>query len=102
MAVQLPLNFAYHQIWHKGSLPFNNAHKILVLITSVQKPPINVHAGVSIADSGRNFGLGLHLHSYFVYASIEGSDESAHLRRLVRAFVARQGNISCAGFGQLL
>ena len=29
------------------------------------------------------FGMHLYLHPYFVYAINEGSDKSAHLRRLV-------------------
>ena len=36
------------------------------------------------------FGLSNHLHPYFVYASSEGSSESAQLRMLATAFVTRQ------------
>ena len=50
----------------------------------------DAHADVSV--SGLNFYLGLNLYPYLVYASSEGSGESAHLRRLTRAFTARQGN----------
>ena len=37
-----------------------------------------------------NFELSLHLHTYFVYVSSEGSDESAHLYRLIWAFIVWQ------------
>ena len=40
-------------------------------------------------DKGLSFGLCLHLHPYFVYTSSDGSGESAHMRRLPRAFTAR-------------
>ena len=40
-----------------------------------QKPTLNAYADVS---SGPNFGLSLHLHPYFVYASSEGAGKSAH------------------------
>ena len=36
-----------------------------------------------------NFGLRLHLHPYFVFTISEGSDESVHMCRLVRAFTSR-------------
>ena len=39
--------------------------------------------------SGLKFGLSLDLHLYFVYASSEGSGESAHMHRLARACAAR-------------
>ena len=39
---------------------------------------------------GLNVHLSLHLHPYFVYASSKGSGETAHLRRLTWALVARQ------------
>ena len=45
-----------------------------------KKPPLNA---VQIYRArGLNFGLSLHLHSYFVYMRSEGSVESAHLHRL--------------------
>ena len=40
--------------------------------------------------SGLNFGLSMHLQPYFVYASSEELGESAHMRRLAWAFVARK------------
>ena len=53
----------------------------LVPIAYAQKPSINAH--VAISSGVRS--LILHLHTYFVYTSSEGSDVSAHLqmRRLV-------------------
>ena len=35
-----------------------------------------------------NFGMGLHSHQFFVYASSKGSDKTVHLHSLVRAFGA--------------
>ena len=43
------------------------------------KPPFNIHADISRVANGLNFGLSLHLHPYFVYASREGTGESAHI-----------------------
>ena len=40
------------------------------------RPTINAHASISSGDRGLNFGLGLHLHPYFVHASREGSGKS--------------------------
>ena len=57
-----------------------------MFIAYAQKPPVNVHAGVS---SGNMFNcyLGVYLHPYFVYASCEGYGENAHLCRLACAFI---------------
>ena len=55
-------------------------------------PVINTHAGVSNGARSLQFGLSLHLHPFFVYASSEDSGESAHMRRLAWIFVARHGN----------
>ena len=51
-----------------------------MFIAYAQKPPVNVHAGVS---SGNTFNcyLGVYLHPNFVYASCEGYGENAHLCR---------------------
>ena len=46
-----------------------------------QKPPLNVHADISSLPRGLNFSLRRHQHPFIVYASSEGSDESAHMRR---------------------
>ena len=50
-------------------------YQTLVLIASVQKPPLNTHADVSSESRGLNFGLHLqmtlHLHSYLEYARKE-------------------------------
>ena len=50
----------------------------LVLIAYAQEPPLNAHAEVSSSARCLNFGLGLHLYPYFMYASSEGSGESVH------------------------
>ena len=64
-----------------------------------QKPIFNAHADVSGWARGLKFSLNLHVHPYFMYVSSKGTDESAHLSRLVWAFVAQQCDstkISCA------
>ena len=38
---------------------------------------------ISSKGRGLNFGLSLHLHPYFVYASSKGSGESAYKSRLI-------------------
>ena len=48
------------------------------------------HADLFIKYRGLNFGPTSHLHPYFAYVSIKGSDKSIHLRRLNRAFVAQK------------
>ena len=53
---------------------------------------------ISSEDRVLNFGLNLHLHLYFVYASIEGSDKSAHIRKLTDPLLLtdlRHWSISC-------
>ena len=57
-------------------------HGISVLIAYAQMLLINAHYVVSSNARGLNFGPRLHLHPYFVYASSEGSGESAHMHRL--------------------
>ena len=47
------------------------AHQVLVLVAYVQMPLI-------IADAV-NFGLSLHLHTYFMYANSQGSGKSGHM-----------------------
>ena len=64
------------------------AQELLVLIASAQMPLINSHADISSCDTGLTFGPSLCLYPYIVFASKEGSGESAHMRRLARAFVA--------------
>ena len=44
-------------------------HESLVLILYVQNLPSNAHTDIFSRPRGFNFGLFLHLHSYFVYAS---------------------------------
>ena len=53
-------------------------------------PPLNIHADVTSGAKGLDFTLSLHPHPYIVRANSEGSGESAHVRRLDRAFVAGQ------------
>ena len=53
---------------------------------------INAHAYVSSRAWGSKFSLSMHLHPFYVYASSEGYDESAHMRRLALAFVARRSD----------
>ena len=65
-------------------------HDILARIAYAQTPQLNAHAEVFSGARGLNFGLSLHLHPYFVYASSEGSGESAQARRLAWVFVARR------------
>ena len=45
-------------------------------------PHITVNPGVFGRVRALNFGQSLHLYPYFVYASIEGSGESARMRSL--------------------
>ena len=45
----------------------------MVLMSYVQKPPVNAHADMSNMANGLIFGLSLHLHPYFVHMSSEGS-----------------------------
>ena len=56
-----------------------------------QESPLNAHVDVTsgVRDIYINPGLSLHLNLYFVYASNEGSDESAHMCRHARAFATR-------------
>ena len=54
--------------------------------------PNDAHSDVSSGARSRclKFDLNFQLHLNFEYASSECSGESAHLRRLIRAFVAKQ------------
>ena len=45
-------------------------------------PSLSAYADVSSGARGLIFGLSLRLHPYFMYASSEGSSETAHLCRL--------------------
>ena len=59
------------------------AHQILVLNMQVQIPLTNALADTfskTIGD-GLNFGLSLHLHPYFLYASSKGYGKSVHMCR---------------------
>ena len=49
--------------------------------------PLSVYAQMhQINAHSKATGLSLHLNPYFVYASSEGSGESAHVRKLAEAF----------------
>ena len=56
---------------------------------------LNAHADISREVSNLNFGLGLHLHPYFVYATSQGSGQSLHMCRLAWVFIARQCDKYC-------
>ena len=62
-------------------------------LSQMRKTPQNAHTGVSSGVIGKFCRLSLFLPSYFVYVSNEGSGESAHMRRLTLAFVARQCDV---------
>ena len=65
----------------RGWLSIGLARDIFVFIAYVQNTHLDAHV-VSIGGS-LNFGLSLHLHIYFVYASSKSSgDSAAHLRFL--------------------
>ena len=57
-------------------------HEILILITYVQKLPINTHADTSSGARILNFSQSLHLHPYFVYASSKGPVKPQSMFRL--------------------
>ena len=56
-----------------------------------QKPPLNAHAEEPSGARGLKFGLRLHLHPYFVYASIKSFEKFAPLHRLTWAFIVHTG-----------
>ena len=49
---------------------------ILIISSYAQQPSFNTHADVSSRYRGLKFGTSLHLHPFFVYASIKTSSES--------------------------
>ena len=51
------------------------------MIAYAQMPLMNAHTDISSEVGGSKFGLSLHIHPYFVYASSEDSAESVHKRR---------------------
>ena len=62
----------------------------MVLIECAQMPLIIANVNLSSNPRHLNVGLSSHLHPYVVYASSEGSDVSAHMRRHARVFATRQ------------
>ena len=65
-------------------------HEILVLIAYVQLPLISTHADGLSRSRGLIFGLSRPLLPYCVYGRSDGSGETAHMCRLIRAFAARR------------
>ena len=65
-------------------------HEILVLFLHAQMSSPNVLADEFNIARSINLCPGLLPYPYFVYVSSEGSDESAHMRRLTRACGARK------------
>ena len=57
-------------------------HEILVLIAHAQELPLDAQFDVSSGARVLKFGTSLYIHTYFVYASSEGSGESVHVHRL--------------------
>ena len=57
-------------------------HETLIVVVHAHTPALDIHVDLAIGARGENFDLSLHLHSYFVCASSEGSSEHAHLHRL--------------------
>ena len=51
--------------------------EVFVLIADGQTHHLNTHVDISSRARGQNFGLSLHLHTNFVYASDELFGESA-------------------------
>ena len=70
----------YHEHSNLSNWP---AYEILALIAYAQRPRLNTRADVASGARRLNLGMSLNLHPYFVYASGEGPDETAHMRRLV-------------------
>ena len=56
--------------------------------TQVLLYSLNAHADISSEAGGLKFGLSLHPHPYFVYASSKGSGKTVCMCRLVLAFAA--------------
>ena len=71
---------------------YGPAHEIMLVIAYTQnleqKPPLNVHIDVFIGAKSLYFVPSLQLHPYYVYASSEGSDESAHAQTRLSLFCA--------------
>ena len=62
-----------------GNYAYGPVLEISFLIAYAQMPIINDHVDVSSEARCLTFGLSLHLHPHFLYASSEGSGESARL-----------------------
>ena len=62
-----------------SSCLYGPGYEILVNITYAQKPQINAYVDISVGSKGLDLGLRFHLYPYFVFASSDGSEESAHM-----------------------
>ena len=66
--------------------------QILVLITNVEKPSINLHVVLSRESSGLNFGLTIFLHLYFMHtSSCADSPEPLLLPNLISTKISLAG-----------
>ena len=68
--------------------PLEPVHEIWVLIAYAQGLIFNMHAQLPSRDSGLIVDMNLYLLLYFMYDSIEGSDETVHMCSLIRALAA--------------
>ena len=82
--MQAYLSLCWAPIWYVPT--YGSVHNIFVLITYTQTPLIKAHAAITRGGNDLNFYLSLHFNPYFVYASCNGSGESAHMCRLTWAF----------------
>ena len=57
---------------------------IFVLVAYEQMSSIKPHANAFNNAKGLNVILGLYIHILSMYANIDGSGESAHMRRLIK------------------
>ena len=55
---------------------YGPANKFSVIILYAQMPLMDAHADISSKAGGLHFGLNLHLHPYYVFASREGCGET--------------------------
>ena len=73
-----PNSFRCLNISHRKSL-YCAITRILLLTACAQMALINARPDVFKEARGLYFSMSLHLHPYFMYASSEGSSESAHI-----------------------
>ena len=68
---------------------FEPAHATTVLLVGAFSQYLSMHALSSIGDRNLEVSPNPELLPYFIWASIEGSGEFVHMRRLIWAFTAR-------------